>query len=88
METYVGFETKADLVEYLNSLDHLTGDGKEWWDAGAYYLSHGEYARPTYKPRRYGKVWGIHRAVFYYPGTLFAPKDGRVEMGNNFVKEY
>lgn len=72
------FETKQQVVDYLKAQGLKSDDsGAVFFRPGAYYLNHGEYSRADYRPRKYGKVWGIHRTVYYYEGTLFAPRSGR-----------
>lgn len=76
------FESKQAVIDYLRELPELT-----WLEsrqcalpAGIYYLSHGEYAKPTYCPRKYKDGWGVHVKYHYYYGTFHAPKDGRCEL--------
>ena len=57
---------------------------KEWAkrlnnQGGTYYLAHGEYARPDYKPVRCGGVWKVKKTSYYYPGTIV---NGRMVFGD------
>lgn len=75
------FETKKDVLAFLASIPYLSpmSDGVSFYPNGTYYLSHGEYSQPEYKPRKYKDGWGIHGTCFYFSGTFFAPRDGRVD---------
>ena len=76
----LSFETKREAIEFLRSVEELEeGEPGVFYETGAYYLSHGEYARPDYRVRRYKDGWGVHVTYYYYPGTLYAPEDGRLE---------
>lgn len=72
------FASKAELIEWLerNGFEQLS-NGK-WFYTGRYALSHGENATPDYAPRRYKGGWSLHATYYYYAGTLYAKKDGRV----------
>jgi len=77
----LSFKTKSEALNYLRSIPELEESTKRpgiFWRRGTYYLNHGEYDRPEYSVRRYKDGWGIHVAYFYYPGTFYAPKDGRL----------
>ena len=77
----LSFPTKADALRYLRSIPELEESTQRpgvFWRRGLYYLNHGEYSRPEYSVRRYKDGWGIHAAYFYYAGTLYAPRDGRI----------
>ncbi len=73
----LSFETKEEALEYLRKIPGLEECGEKspyFIDAGGYCLERNEYSRPTYYPRKYGKVWGIRRQVYYYSGTFNAPE--------------
>jgi hypothetical protein len=81
MKPDLSFPTKKEALEYLRSIDELEESSKTpgvFWETGTYYLSHGEYERPDYRVRRYKDGWGVHATYYYYAGTLYAPKDGRL----------
>ena len=72
------FATKKEAVEFLRGMDTLAEmSNGNFYPAGTYYLSHGEYSQPEYKVVRYKDGWGIKKIHFYYPNTFNAPKDGR-----------
>jgi hypothetical protein len=85
MNTLV-FKSKKEATEFLNARDdiEISRSGEFYFPSGIYYLAHGEYSKPDYVPRRYKDGWGIHRTVYFLPGTCYAPKDGRVDI-NTFV---
>lgn len=72
------FATKAKAIQYLKSLRWLYEHSKGFSPSGTYYLSHGEYSRPDFKPVRYKDGWSIKKIHYFYSGTINAPKDGRV----------
>lgn len=70
------FKTKSQVVDYLNSLvdgGMLFRHSDGWSTVGTYYLSHGEYSQPDYRPSRYKDGWGISIERYYYPGTINVP---------------
>ena len=69
MNTLV-FKTKKEALDFLKSV---------FYPKGTYYLAHGEYSKPDYQPRRYKDGWGIHVKYYFYSGTCYAPKDGRID---------
>lgn len=70
---YPVFEKKADAQAVADkSNDNLY--------ECCYYLSHGEFSRPEYRPVRYKEGWGIKILFFYYAGTFNAPKDHRASV--------
>lgn len=75
------FDTKKELCDWCDSQEELDSllDGKGWCLTGTYYLSHGEYNRPHYYPRRYKDGWSLHGEFYFYSGTFGAPKDGRID---------
>ena len=76
----LAFETKDAAMDYLISCGLNQSASDNWFiQKGEYCLSHGEYSRPVFSARKYGKVWGIHREVHYYSGTLNCPSSGRID---------
>lgn len=75
---------KQELINLINSKNYLewSQDKKYFYERGTYYLSHGEYARPTYSIRRYKDGYGIHIETYYYQGTLRAKQTGRMNAIN------
>jgi len=72
------FATKKEAVEFMRGMDDLVEmSNGNFYTAGTYCLSHGEYNQPEYKAVRYKDGWGIKKIHFYYPNTFNAPKDGR-----------
>lgn len=74
------FDTKKETLEFLRGLE----DYREYKDGlfcrcGDYYLAHGEYEKPDYKPVHYKDGWGVKETNYFYPGTFYARKDGRCE---------
>ena len=47
---------------------------------GVWYLRHGEYSAPEYKARKVAGGWAIYRKVYFYRGTINAPKSGYVDL--------
>ena len=80
MNTLV-FKTKKEALGFLKSVQGLESSLDEtfFYPKGTYYLSHGEYAKPDYQSRRYRDGWGIHVKYYFYDGTCYAPKDGRID---------
>jgi len=72
------FKTKKEVGIWLDKHFEYDGDGT-WSQTGIYVTSHGEYARPRYKPARYKDGWGINATYFYYEGTFNCPRNGRVD---------
>lgn len=66
------FETYATRKDALAEKSRL--------ERGTYHLAHGEYERPILKVRKLrGKdQYYILVQYFYYPGTFFARKNGRL----------
>jgi hypothetical protein len=75
------FTTKRDAVKFLYNIPGLAMsiNRKFFYPLGTYMLNHGEYAPPNYIPRWYKDGWSIHVSYYYYPGTCYAPKDGRID---------
>ena len=72
------FNTKKEAVEFMRGMGNLVEMGNgNFYPAGTYYLAHGEHSQPEFKVVRYKDGWGIKKIHFFYPGTFFAPKDGR-----------
>lgn len=73
------FNSKKDAVEFLRNIEWLNelSCGNVFFPKGIYYLHHGEFTTPEFKPVRYKDGWGIKKIHYYYYGTLNAPKDGR-----------
>lgn len=72
------FSSKKEAVEFLRNIKGLKElSGGNFFPKGIYYLHHGEFETPEFKPVRYKDGWGIKKIHFYYFGTLNAPKDGR-----------
>lgn len=74
------FGTKQEAIDFLERNGYTKMESGSYYAPGLYYTSHGEYERPDYTPRRYKDGWGIHAEYYYFPGTLYAPKDGRVSL--------
>lgn len=77
------FETKSQAVEFLSDLENkgfLSSHSNGWSETGTYYLSHGEYSQPDYRPTRYKDGWGIAKVPFYYANTFNAPARHRVDL--------
>lgn len=79
MPQYLTFTTKQEAIAHLQANESLCDDCTD----GKYrpkleMLYHGEYARPEFTPRKYGKEWGIHCERFFYDGTIGAQKSGRL----------
>ena len=72
------FATKSELTKWLELNGFSQMSNGNWYPSGRYDLSHGEYERPDYTPRRYKCGWSLHATYYYYAGTLHAKKDGRV----------
>ncbi len=72
------FNTKKDLIEWLEANGFESLDNGNYFLAGVYELHYGEYERPEYKPTRYSDGWSLKGIYFYTKSTLFAPNDGRV----------
>jgi len=80
MKTY---SSKSDVINHLIILENkglLSSHSNGWSVAGTYYLNHGEYSQPDYRPARYKDGWGVAKVHFYYPGTLNAPGRQRVDL--------
>lgn len=78
----VSFKTRKECEAFLSatfdrSCDYANRPGTFWYSSGMYQLSHGEYDRPTYEPRRYKDGWGVRVEYSYLPGTYNAPQSGR-----------
>lgn len=78
------FKNKKEAIEFLKSLSYLaeTKNGN-FFPRGTYYLSHGEYSQPEFKPTHYKDGWGIKKIHFFYSGTLNTPINGRCAMLND-----
>ena len=76
------FNTKKEATEFLRQQKALYEHDGGFAPSGTYYLSHGEYSPPDFKPVKYKAGWGIKKIHYFYPGTLRAPKDGRCGMVN------
>ena len=82
------FETKKDLIDWLNDFNDLDkASNGNYYPNCTYYLHHGEYAQPEYRPTRYKDGWSIKGVFFYYSGTLNAPINGRLDI-NIFSQMY
>ena len=80
----LSFRTKRLVAEYLRGKKGLSeSEGRPgiFSPAGTYVMANGEYARPEYKPVRYGDGWGVKGVHFYFPNTYGAPKDKRIVWG-------
>jgi len=78
----LSFRTKQQVVEYLREKKGLSeSEGRPgiFSPVGTYVTAHGEYARPEYKPVRYGDGWGVKGVHFWFPRTYGAPRDKRIE---------
>ena len=77
----LSFSTKKEALEFMRGLENYR-EYKEgvFCPCGTYYLSHGEYESPDYKPVRYKDGWGIKKINYYYPGTFYAAEDGRCDI--------
>jgi hypothetical protein len=74
----VMFATKPELIAWLERNGFEQMSNGNWYLPGRYDLSHGEYERPDYAPRRYKGGWSLHATYYYFAGTLRAKEDGRV----------
>ena len=72
------FATKPELIAWLERNGFSRMDDGRWYLPGRYYLSHGEYERPDYTPRKYRCGWSLYAKYYYFTGTLHAKEDGRV----------
>lgn len=74
------FDSKEEAIEFMKGIKNLSQHGSKavWSPKGTYHLKHGEYSQPDYMPAKYKDGWGIKKVHYFYPGTLRAPKDGRV----------
>jgi len=73
------FATKKELIEWFNSNENYSATSNgNYYPTGTYYLSHGEYSQPEFKPTRYKDGWSVKGIYFYHSNTFNAPKDGRV----------
>jgi hypothetical protein len=73
------FATKAELIAACRAADlDETSDGR-FYESGTFVCPHGCYERPDFTPRKYKDGWSLHVNYYYYRGTLYAPKDGRIE---------
>ena len=82
MERLLSFRTKRQVVEYLRGKKGLSESEERpgiFSPAGTYVMANGEYARPEFKPVRYGDGWGVKGVHFYLPHTYGAPEDKRIE---------
>ena len=78
----LSFRTKQQVVEYLRKRGGLSESNERpgiFSPAGTYVTASGEYARPEYKPVRYGDGWGVKGVHFYFPHTYGALRDKRIE---------
>jgi len=78
----LSFRTKRQVAEYLREKKGLSESEERpgiFSPAGTYVTGNGEYARPEYKPVRYGDGWGVKGVHFWFPHTYGAPKDKRIE---------
>ena len=78
----LSFGTKRQAAEYLRGKKGLSESEERpgiFSPAGTYVTGNGEYARPEYKPVRYGDGWGVKGVHFWFPNTYGAPKDKRIE---------
>jgi len=67
---------EASIKTYATKAQALVA--KQKLDTGTYYLSHGEYERPTYRVRkmRNAAEYYIRAEYFYYSNTFFAAQSG------------
>lgn len=72
------FPTKQKLINWLAENNFSRMENGNYYPTGTYHLGHGEYSQPEFSPRRYKDGWDCHGIYFYYSGTFYAPKDGRV----------
>ena len=79
------FATKAEVIEFLRSQDYLFEHSNGFSPKGTYYLAHGEYSQPDFKPVRYKDGWGIKKIHYFYDGTFYAPKNGRCAILDNIL---
>ena len=71
------FDTKSVANDFLEKQKNLYNHNNGYSQKGIYYLSHGEYSKPDFKPVHYKDGWGIKKIHYFYDGTLNAPQDGR-----------
>ena len=83
------FKTKKEAIQFLASIEWLEShsEGKKFSSNRIYLLSSGEYSRPDYYPIRYKDGWAISITYFYYPDTLYAPKNGRMDE-DSFIEKF
>lgn len=75
------FSSKKEALRFLSEISWLdihTNDTK-FSTSNTYCLSHGEYSRPDYYPRRYKNGWAIAAEYFYYSGTFNTMNSGRMD---------
>jgi hypothetical protein len=67
---------EAPIKTYSTKAQALVA--KKKLDTGTYYLSHGEYERPTYRVRkmRNAAEYYIRAEYFYYSNTFYAKQSG------------
>jgi len=76
------FNTKQQAIDFLRQQSDLTEfKSGQFTPSGTYALNNGEYSAPDYKPVYYPSIkkYRIYRKVYYYQGTLNAPKSGPIE---------
>ena len=69
------FKTKKEATEFLRQQSYLYEPNKGFSPKGTYYLCHGEYEAPDFKPVRYKDGWGIKKVHYFYSGTFNTPQD-------------
>ncbi len=75
------FATKKEALEFLRGLkDYFEHDSGGVFSPRQYCRRNGEYSSPDYKPCHYKDGWGIKGIYYYYPGTFYAPRDGRCDI--------
>lgn len=68
---FLRFTTKAEAVAYLNTRSELElrRSKQGYRHNKTYILQPGEFGRPLYYPKKFGKEWGIEVERFFYDGT-------------------
>lgn len=86
LELYHALPTKSAVCELLESIGltrYSDSPSSKLYNryyrkySGNYYLHNNEYSQCDYRPRKYGKAWGVHVQYYYSPRTYNAPTSGR-----------
>jgi hypothetical protein len=80
MKTHKTYTTKQEAEAALVAAGLAKIGNNLYAHSGTWYLRHGEYAAPDYSIRKVRGGFGIFRKVYFYRGTLNAPRSGRVDI--------